>query len=262
MIMGKKRLSHDQKRKAKLAERARKNAPTEDLVYKGNRYKTDELIPVVHATETGIFLAYLRSGQQIVDAHVRQALERMVILMRGQDLPEFDRTAPRTYQPGEETELIMQCIRARWHSLFERHPHPGTETLIGILRTLLGSIETWSVPSPTSRGYLNFLEGFLKRAGVAIGEEDQELFKEFVEQEKKEELEDPLLDLGQEWLAGNPDVRASFFQEAQRQIDAGQGQHVAEVTERLIGLAAGGPHFKELSRLAITAQNSIRPQLP
>ncbi len=44
----------------------------------------------------------------------------------------------------------------------------GVETLIGVLRTTLDSIRTWGSASPTSRGYLNYIEGFLGKAGISV----------------------------------------------------------------------------------------------
>ena len=63
----KKRLSHDQKRKAKLAKEARKNPPRSVLAYTGNKYKTDALTPVFLATETPIYEIFVLTDGQLTD---------------------------------------------------------------------------------------------------------------------------------------------------------------------------------------------------
>ena len=61
----KKRLSHDQKRKAKLAKEARKNPQRSPLAYTGNKYKTDELVPIVYETELAIHEADAITGRRL-----------------------------------------------------------------------------------------------------------------------------------------------------------------------------------------------------
>jgi hypothetical protein len=50
----------------------------------------------------------------------------------------------------------------------DRQALPKREDVIGVVRTILGSLETWRSQSMHSRGYLQFLEGFLKKAGVNV----------------------------------------------------------------------------------------------
>jgi hypothetical protein len=248
--MAKKRLSRDQKRKAKLAERARNNAPLPSLAYTGNKYKTPALTPVVMNTERGILEAYVGTGRRLTDRNVKTALEKMVVQMRSGQLPPFEESSQVEYQAGREEDLVIWFIRRNWHDLFERFPNPGKDTLVGILRTLLSSVATWSTPSPESRGYLNFVEGFLRKAGVRVQ-------RGRVGEEPEPEPADPLLDLGREWCQGDAAARARFLARAEELIDAGQGQHVAEVAQRLIGeINDTTDTMKELSRLAIRAQRA------
>jgi hypothetical protein len=256
--MAKKRLSHDQKRKAKLAKRARKSPPatTSSLAYTGNKYKTEEYAPVMHATETGIYQAYVVTDRQLTDRAVRQALEKLVTQMRAGQLPPFDDSAEVQYVRGEEVDLVIHFIRSNWNHLFEYQPHPGTEALIGILRTLLGSVDNWSTPSPSSRGYLNFVEGFLRKTGVNV----QKMAPDTME--PVEEPEDELLEIGRDWIeSGDAADRADFMDLAERMIAGGDGNHVAEVAQRLIGEAVNSPYTHELSVLSVRAQNA-RPGLP
>src|SRR5438270_169153 len=81
--MGRKnRLSRDQKRKAKLAKQAKKASPANSLAITGNRYKTEELLPVVMRTEVGIYEAYVMTGRTLTDHQVASALTKLVLQMR------------------------------------------------------------------------------------------------------------------------------------------------------------------------------------
>src|SRR5262249_2101493 len=145
--MSKKRLSRDQKRKAKLTERRKRNpAPPPSLAYTGNKYKTDEYAPLFLHTETGILQADAASHHKLTDRNVGTALEAMIEAMRTGPLPEVDPEEGVSWEVGKETDLISRLIRISWENLFVRYPHPGTDVLIGILRTLLGSIETFTTP--------------------------------------------------------------------------------------------------------------------
>src|SRR5262249_28623564 len=141
-IMSKnRRQSRDQKRKAKLSERARRQRAREpvSLAYEGNKYKTDELLPVVSETELGIHMADQVSDNRLLDRHVKQALEQMVLGLRDDSLPPFELRERIEYVPGEEADLITYMIRRNWDELFVRFPDPGKDDQIGILRTLLNS---------------------------------------------------------------------------------------------------------------------------
>src|SRR5262245_53508810 len=98
--MGKKRLSRDQKRKAKLAQRARKERAAEPLAYTGNRYKTDELVPLVHMTETAIYECHVLTGRLLTDRHVQAALERLVVGLRAGGLPPLEEGTTLRYTAG------------------------------------------------------------------------------------------------------------------------------------------------------------------
>ncbi len=245
--MAKKHLSHDQKRKAKLAKRAKKAPQPANLAYTGNKYKTDDLLPLSQATETGILQAYVMSGRTITDHTVRGALESMVMQMRGPGLPHFEHECEATVEPGKEHELVVWAIRHNWHHLFEEEPHPGTDALIGILRTLLNSLDTFGTPSKQSRGYLNFVEGFLKKGGITF------------EGPEKEE-EDEFLDRGRDWVLDHIGVaRDDFMAMADKLIEAGESERVANVAQRLIGELGGDSQQiqKELGELSIRAQKSF-----
>src|SRR5205823_8540539 len=90
--MAKKRLSKDQKRKAKLAKRASRAPQPLALAYTGNKYKTDELVPVFHSTEVGIYETFVMTNRQLTDRTVASALQKLVEQMRQGSLPPFEET--------------------------------------------------------------------------------------------------------------------------------------------------------------------------
>ncbi len=245
--MPKKRLSRDQKRKAKLVRRAQKEPMKASLAYDGNKYKTDELIPVHLATETGIYAAFQISDGELTDHHVRGGLEKMVMQMRGEGLPPFEHSCQGEHVAGQEEELVIWGVRHTWHHYFEAHPHPGGDNLIGVLRTILNSIETWSTPGKQSRGYLTYLRGFLRKAGYDVDEVEEE---------------DELYERGAEYCEERtPEAGEAFFELANEVLAEGDWEHVAEVAQELLGEYADEGPVAELSALSLRAQKA-RPQLP
>jgi hypothetical protein len=250
-----KKLSHDQKRKAKLAQKAKRSQHHISLAYKGNKYKTDELVPVHFQTELAIYEAWLRTDREVTDRDVEATVENLVQEMRRGPLPPLAEQGEAA--PGESDEdLIIGTIRRNWNELFEKEPRPSTEKLIGVLRTILGSIETWSSPSPTSRGYLHYIEGFLKKAGVSVDvlSPDDEPFEE--------PEEDDLLAVGQAWcLGGDPTAAADFKSLAETMIRTGEAERVVDVCQGLMGEAEDPAIISDLSKLSLWAQQKMRTRI-
>src|SRR5437667_4650322 len=115
----KKRLSKDQKRKAKRIERASRGPLPLALAYKGNKYKTDELIPIFHRTEVGIYETYVMTDRQLTDRTVASALQKLVEQMRQGTLPPLEDTESVERVEGQEEDLIIWNIRRNWQDLFQ-----------------------------------------------------------------------------------------------------------------------------------------------
>jgi hypothetical protein len=250
----KKRLSHDQKRKAKLAKEARKNPVRSTLAYTGNKYKTDELLPIVAETELAIHEADVLTGRKLADRKVETALEKLVLEMRKGPLPPLDDTDSLDFKEGEEVDLIVQNIRRRWTEFFTTHPRHTTDTLIGVLRTLLGSIGVWGTRSSHSRGYLGFIEGFLSKGGVRIERLNEDM-------EPIEEPEDELLEIGRAWiLDGQREARAEFIAKIEELYRAGERDRATAVCQQLIGEGPRPADMAELSELALRGHQLQLPQ--
>jgi hypothetical protein len=248
--MGKKnRLSRDQKRKAKLAERAGRGVAREALAYGGGKYKTDELIPVFLETELAIHEVFVTTQRQLTDRTVEAALEKMIIEMRNGSLLSLSEDPDGDMNEGGEENLIAWRIRSNWEQLFQETGRVSTKKLIGVLRTILNSIRIWSTTSRDSRGYLNYIEGFLKSSGAPLGSYDEHR-SELAESEKNQ-----LLGLGRDWCEEeDAEAAAQFRSLTDEMIRAGQAQDVVEVCNHLMGESPPRPILNELMAISIHAQ--------
>jgi hypothetical protein len=164
MAKGKQR----KQQKKQKAKRERQKGEPLVLAYKGDKYKTDELVPLIFETEVAVYECFVMSSRRLTDHHVRAALEKLIVQLRHGPLPEWDSNTTPDLVASGEVELVIANIRRSWHRFFQSHPHPGHDNVIGVLRTTLGSIEVWGSISPTSRGYLRYVEGFCNRLGVSV----------------------------------------------------------------------------------------------
>ncbi len=236
--------------KKRRRERQRRLQRPVSQAYHGNKYKKDELVPIHFQTETGIYEAFVISNRTITDHHVRKTLERLiddVRVGRWRRLAADDSADP-PLPPDGECGLLDWNIRKHWEDFFERTPYPGNETLVGILRTILGSIEVWGNINPASRGYLHYLEGFMGKLGVhcrkvsqaeareLLGEDfpadldaDDEYDKEADDEydEEADDDEDELLLAGREWAAGEESAGVVFKALAEEMLREGKNVELA-----------------------------------
>jgi hypothetical protein len=167
--MAKDRRSKDQKRKAKLAQRAKRQVHAEQsLAYEGSKYQSAKWVPHVHATESAIWQTIQLSDKKLTNAHVRAALTQLVHELRDGKPPLLPEGTPEMFfTPGKEVEFLVWNIRNFWGALFEREGSVATDDLIGILRTLLNSIDAHEWHTGPDLGYVAFLDDFLRGPGIA-----------------------------------------------------------------------------------------------
>jgi hypothetical protein len=249
--MGKRnRPKRQKKRKAKRAKRAPKRVP---LAYHGNKYKTEELIETLMRAEVGIYETFVMTERKLTDHTVKAALEKLILQMRGAPLADLEDTSVVDYVEGEEADLVIWNIRRDWQDLYETKPRPSRDSQIGVLRTILGSIDVWKSVSPASRGYLRYLEGFLQKLGVSV-----ELCSPDGTLTQAAEDED-LLSIGRAWChKEDPEAAAAFRNLAEYMIRSGDEETVVEVCQQLIGENPDSEAFAELSWLSIQAQKAIQ----
>lgn len=160
------KLTAKQKQKQKLRQRQRQLRNPTLLAYRGNKYRTEALTMPLMEAEMGILQADAMSGGRLTDRDVQQRLVALIEMLRHAPLTPVDAAEPLDIDEGQEAEAMIELIRGNWQSYFADHPHPGRDNLIGILRTILGSIETHR--SSSGRGYLDFLIGFMRGLGVEV----------------------------------------------------------------------------------------------
>jgi hypothetical protein len=221
----------DKKRKKKLEEKKRQACRAESLAYTGNKYKTKKLVPALMHTEIGIYETYVMTDHKLVDKTVASALEALIRQLRTGSLPPLPETDEIHYDVGREDDLVIENIRRNWAHHFATEWQPPKDKVIGILRTILGSLETMTSPGSQSQSYLKHISGFLtKKLGVSV--------KAFSGDRKPlpEPDEDELMELGRQWYAdGDQDARAEFFQVTTGLIRSGEAGRVIDACQLLVG---------------------------
>ena len=253
--MAKDRRSRDQKRKNKLAKRNRKARQSMSLAYMGEKYKTDELVRVWMQTEIGIYETFVITDRKLLDQTVVTSLEKLIMRLRAGTLPPLTDEAVIDYEVGQEEDLVIENIRRRWELYFEDEWRPLRDKLIGVLRTILGSIETMRSPSPRSQSYMRHIAGFLtKKLGVSVKKVSADM------QPLPEPEEDELVLLGRQWILDeNQEARAEFHELASDRMSNGQAERVIDACHQLLGEESdpSSEAVAELSELSIQARQSL-----
>jgi hypothetical protein len=161
---GRNRQSRDQKRKAKLAERAKRHAPSGPEPYEGTKYQAEGWTPHVYRTELPVYEAIVLSQRRLTNEQVREAFVRLIAHLRAGEHALLPEDAPEVpFAPGGEVEFLIWNIRRHWRELVKEQGPVATADLIGILRTLLHSIEAHAWNTGPEHGYVAFLYDFLRR---------------------------------------------------------------------------------------------------
>jgi hypothetical protein len=246
----KSRLSRNQKRQQKLAKRDRRQSADGSLAYTGNRYKKEEFVEPLYETEMGIYEAFVVSGRELTDDDAEEELEELIGALR--ERPAAELIFTRSEEADFERGWVATAVFPHWQRMLEERTLPARDDLIGILRTILGSLDTWRSKSASSRAYLNYLEGFMNKMGVRV----------YVETKEGEPLPEPpvdeLAEVGEMWLAGSPEAQQRFTTLANELLQKGQSQRVVDACHKLLGSIGTPtrPEFPILSELSIRAQNA------
>ena len=250
------RLSRDQKRKAKLKKRAERSRKHESLAYAGRKYKTDEYAPIFFRTEVGIYESYVMCDRELTDDEVEAAIERLVIQMREGPLPPPAETDVVTITEGGEEDLVIANIRRNWQIMEEKESLPGRDDLIGVLRTILHSIEVWRSQSLHSQSYLRYIEGFMKKLGVSVRQATPD-FKPLPEPE-----EDPLLLIGRPWVAeGDKAAGTEFADQVESLLGAGETERVIDVCQQLLGETKDMSVVPRLQEFAVRGRRAMKTEM-
>ena len=162
---------HKDKQKRKLAK-----APP--LAYTGNKYRTEKYVFITLATETAIHEAHVVSDRSLTDSDVKTALIEMIGRLRKGPLPALEDLSDEEKRAFGKNGFLIWSILSRWRMYFKEHGPLGKDTLIGVLRTILASVDFRGSNSPAANGYLEFLEDFLGQIGVNVHEISREEFEQ------------------------------------------------------------------------------------
>ena len=155
----------ERKRRKEKEERRAEKAPS--LAYTGGKYRKTRYIPLFLAAETAIHEADVMSDRGLTDDVVWAALVDLIGLLRKGPLPTLETLTAGDQEEFFIPEFLAHNIVAHWEMESSYTPAVGRDALVGILRSTLGSIEVWGANRPGSRGYLDYVEGFLRKAGVS-----------------------------------------------------------------------------------------------
>lgn len=251
--------SHNQRRKKKLADERRKARQNQSSAYLGGKYKTDELIPTWMHTEIGIYQTYVMSDRKLLDQTVIDALDKLIGMMRAGPLPPLPETAEIRYEVGREEDLVIENIRRSWANHFATEPRPPKDDLIGVLRTILGSIQKVKAPGPRSQSYMHHIAGFLtKKLGVSVRAVTADL------KPLPEPKEGELVQLGRLWVAdGNSEAHTGFLERVTHLLKTGQATRVIDDCHLLLGEVSdpSSPVVPELTLLIQKARDSLLTEM-
>ena len=161
-MSAKQSLSREENRQAKLARWGKTKSEYEVTPLSGPHYQSDVWIPHVHATESAIHEVIEISGRRLTNDHVKTALTRLVQRLRRGELATLPADSPEMpFSPDQICEYLIWNIRRYWTDLVARHGTVRGDDFVGILRTLLHSIEAQAWRTGPDLGYVAFLEEFL-----------------------------------------------------------------------------------------------------
>ena len=157
----------ERKRKEKELKRRLKLQEREPLALDTDKFRKPKFTPIWLNIETAIYEAYVVADRKLSDQTVIAAIENLVRQMKAGPLPApADRLV---YDPEQSEEFLIGNIRRNWAERFSPLDRPTKDDLIGVLRSILYSIETKMTPGPRSQGYVHYLERFLgEKVGVSV----------------------------------------------------------------------------------------------
>lgn len=157
----------ERKRKEKELKQRLKQQAREPLALDTDKFRKPKLTPAWLATETAIYETYVLADRTLIDQTVIAAIETLVRHMRAgplEVLPDklvFDR--------DHLEDFLIVNIRRNWAERFSPLDRPTKDDLIGVLRSILYSIQINMTPGPRSQGYVHYIERFLgEKIGVQV----------------------------------------------------------------------------------------------
>jgi len=168
-------------RKRKAREVAKTRQRSEPAAYHGTKYFTPRLFGYRLAAEMGINEAdnFLRG--KLTDTEVSDAVKGLIMAIR-QSRP------PSDFCHTREQQLVIWRIEKAWREGLRQGIKVGRDGLVGVLRSILGSIESHTSPVPGARSYLDWLEGLIAEV-VEMAQEEKGTEEEDEEEEERAQLD-------------------------------------------------------------------------
>jgi hypothetical protein len=139
----------------------------------------------VYTTEKAIYEVIQLTERKLPNDEVKKAFEQLVLELRRGLPPALAADEPEpALQVGQASDYVVWNIRRRWAEFFATVGSVAVAELIGVLRTLLHSIEAHQWNTDRQRGYVAFLQQFLEERGL---DKDIELV---LDEEEDEDLPD------------------------------------------------------------------------
>lgn len=215
------------KKRKKRRQRAAEPWPpiTPKSPSKGKDYRSQRYIPYIFRAEVGIYESSVMAPE-LTDAEVVRALQTMIRQLRAGKKVAF----------GEDIvgadDLIAWRISQNWEQL----PQLSNADLAGCLNEVLQSAQTRSQMHRDSRGYLKYLEKFMRKAGVKVQRIPASELEGWDEWEKVDFEAMSLAEIGELWLKKPEiwDVDVAFENRAAAMSRQGQAQEVIALCQKLL----------------------------
>jgi len=237
------------KKKAKRKQRKKRSTRRQAT---GKKYRSDKFVPYIMQAEIGIHEA-ATMRPEINDAVVRSVIHHLIAQLR--------RGGTITAGPsvgGTAVDLIEWRIKGNLTQAFQEYGHISNADVIGCLRVVLGSIDTWSGPPLGPRGYLGYLAGFMEKLGVDVRllSEQETIAMGLEEAPELPPDYDPdsmtLEELGRFWLEHDEEfieLLDDFSNRARSTIQLGQAEEAVQVCRTLLDEASMEDQEAELHYL-------------
>jgi hypothetical protein len=158
------------KRKKRLKEKEKKsNSDGSSFTYEGNKFRTERLIPLMYHMEGLIcdvdqFLTQQGSASVLTDGLIKRVYENLIKKFR-EAMPVMPEGAEQETFESMFDSSSVESLQASLEKIFERMAADYDAAkklsqieLVGVLRTVNGSLQKWSHEGIGDRGYIEYLK--------------------------------------------------------------------------------------------------------
>jgi tetratricopeptide (TPR) repeat protein len=217
-----------------------KNKPFVPMTPTGGNFRKDRYVPYILRAEIGIHEAALILPE-LTDADVQAAVRELI--------GQLQQGRPISQPPGlalkERQKLVGSRMRENLELAFRQSGPIANHEVVGCLRVILDSIDAWTGRPLGGRGYLGYLAGFLRKAGVEVRQLSQTEAETYLGADvappapkRSDTAHMTLAELGHYWVrrdAEEPELIDDFWNRVTDELDAGRAHEVEQVCKALLG---------------------------